>query len=127
MAPGGKIDRESVVLPARDICVLPVGGVNVTFTLVASELPTLQTLAPVLKVSGPSVTLLLSSPTNGLGFRAIERVKGVHHTTVITWVRQVGELLPDAYAPETIPEIGELDELETFVGSKKQNLAVERG
>ena len=56
---------------------------------------------------------------NGLGFRGIERVKGVHHTTVITWVKQVGELLPDAYAPETIPEVGELDELETFVGSKK--------
>jgi transposase-like protein len=56
---------------------------------------------------------------NGSGFRAIERVKGVHHTTVITWVKQVGELLPDAYAPETVPEVGELDELETFVGSKK--------
>ena len=56
---------------------------------------------------------------NGSGFRAIERVKGVHHTTVIDWVRQVGQNLPDAYAPETIPEVGELDELETFVGSKK--------
>ena len=40
---------------------------------------------------------------NGMGFRAIERVKGVHHTTVITWVKQVGERLPDAYNPETIP------------------------
>jgi len=58
---------------------------------------------------------------NGLGFRGIERVKGVHHTTVITWVKQVGELLPDAYAPETIAEVGELDELETFVGSKKKS------
>ncbi len=38
---------------------------------------------------------------NGSGFRAIERVKGVHHTTVITWVEQVGNLLPDAYDPET--------------------------
>ena len=56
---------------------------------------------------------------NGMGFRGIERVKGVHHTTVITWVRRVGELLPDAYSPETIPIVGELDELETFVGSKK--------
>lgn len=52
-------------------------------------------------------------------FRAIERVKGVHHTTVITWVKAVGERLPDAYAPEVIPDVGELDELETFVGSKK--------
>ena len=56
---------------------------------------------------------------NGMGFRAIERVKGVHHTTVITWVKQVGELLPDAYDPETVPQVGELDELQTFVGSKK--------
>ncbi len=56
---------------------------------------------------------------NGMGFRGIERVKGVHHTTVIYWVKQVGENLPDAYAPDTIPEVGELDELETFVGSKK--------
>ncbi len=56
---------------------------------------------------------------NGMGFRAIQRVKGVHHTTIITWVREVGKLLPNAYDPETIPEVGELDELETFVGSKK--------
>jgi hypothetical protein len=54
-----------------------------------------------------------------MGFRAIERVTGVHHTTVITWVKQIGELLPDAYAPDAIPNVGELDELETFVGSKK--------
>ena len=30
---------------------------------------------------------------NGMGFRGIERVKGVHHTTLITWVKLVGELL----------------------------------
>jgi len=54
-----------------------------------------------------------------LGFRPIERVTGVHHTTLITWVKLVGEVLPDAYPPETIPEVGELDELETFVCSKK--------
>ena len=56
---------------------------------------------------------------NGMGFRAIERVKGVHHTTIITWVKKVGKLLPDAYEPEDTPQVGELDELETFVGSKK--------
>ena len=56
---------------------------------------------------------------NGMGFRAIERVKGVHHTTIITWIKQVGKMLPDAYHPEQTPEVGELDELETFVGSKK--------
>ncbi len=69
---------------------------------------------------------------NGMGFRGIERVKKVHHTTVITWVKQVGERLSDAYDPDTTVEVGELDErwreelfspplsheLETFVGSK---------
>ena len=57
---------------------------------------------------------------NGLSFRGIERVKGVHHTTIINWVKQVGSLLPDTYEPEKTPQVGELDELETFVGSKKR-------
>jgi len=61
---------------------------------------------------------------NGMGFRAIERAKGVHHTTVITWVKQTGQLLPDAYEPDVTPEVGELDELETFVGSKKNKIWV---
>ena len=56
---------------------------------------------------------------NGMGFRAIERIKGVHHTSIINWVKLVGELLPDAYEPDTIFLVGELDELETFVGQKK--------
>jgi transposase-like protein len=34
---------------------------------------------------------------NGMGFRGIQRVKDVHHTTVICWVKQVGQNLPDAY------------------------------
>lgn len=56
---------------------------------------------------------------NGMGFRAIERVKGVHHTTVINWVKQIANQLPNAPTEDVIPEVGELDELETFIGSKK--------
>jgi transposase-like protein len=56
---------------------------------------------------------------NGMGFRAIERVKHVHHTTIIYWVKQLGSRLPDTPAESNIPEVGELDELQTFVGSKK--------
>jgi transposase-like protein len=56
---------------------------------------------------------------NGMGFRAIERIKGVHHTSIINWVKQVGQLLPDAYEPDTIPLVREVDELKTFVGQKK--------
>ncbi|WP_317107416.1 IS1 family transposase [Chroococcidiopsis sp. SAG 2025] len=47
---------------------------------------------------------------NGIGFRGIERVKGVHHTTIIHWLKQVGNNLPDADAPET------------FVGGKKNKI-----
>ena len=56
---------------------------------------------------------------NGMGFRAIGRIKNLHHTTIINWVKQAGKLLPDFYEPEATPEVGELDELETFIGSKK--------
>jgi len=52
-----------------------------------------------------------------MGSRGIEHIKGVI-TTVINWVKQVGKHLPDAYGPDKIPEVGELDQLETFVGSK---------
>ena len=56
---------------------------------------------------------------NGSGFRAIERVKKVHHTTIICWVKQIGHQLPENPETTEIPEITEIDELETFVGSKK--------
>ena len=63
---------------------------------------------------------------NGMEFRAIERVTGVNNTTIMALVKQVGELLPDYYTPETIPDLGELDELETFVKSKKIKLGCGR-
>jgi hypothetical protein len=56
---------------------------------------------------------------NGLGFRAIERITGVNHNTVINWVKQVGFSLPDAPDYEEIPEVAQLDELQTFVAQKK--------
>ncbi len=59
---------------------------------------------------------------NGMGFRAIERVKHVHHTTIIYWVKQLGNGLPDAPQKSNIPEVGELDELQTFVHSKKNKI-----
>jgi IS1 family transposase/transposase-like protein len=66
----------------------------------------------------PCLTLYV----NSMGFREIERSTGVHHTTIIYWVNQVGNQLPDAPAEEVIPEVGELDELATFVGSKKHKI-----
>ena len=59
--------------------------------------------------------LYLKMSVNGMGFQGIERVSDIHHTTVIN----VGEHLPDTYTPDEIPEVSELDELQTFIGSKK--------
>ena len=59
---------------------------------------------------------------NGMGFRAIQRSTGVHHTTIIYWVKQIGLQLPDTPESDEIPEVGELDELETFVSSKKNKI-----
>ncbi len=61
----------------------------------------------------------LKAYVNGMGLRAIERDKGVHHKTVIYWLKQIGKQLPDAPPTREIPSVGEFDELETFVGSKK--------
>ena len=63
--------------------------------------------------------LCLRMYVNGMGLRGIERVIGVAHTSVINWVEQVGQGLPDAYDPDEIPHVGEWDELETFVGRKR--------
>ena len=49
----------------------------------------------------------LKLDTNGLGFRAIERVRGVHHTTVINGVKPHGQWLLDACDPERIPAVAE--------------------
>lgn len=54
---------------------------------------------------------------NGMGFRAIERVTGVNHNTVINWVKLANQALPDENYE--IPETAQVDELQTFVGSKK--------
>ncbi|EDZ93315.1 hypothetical protein AmaxDRAFT_3967 [Limnospira maxima CS-328] len=52
-----------------------------------------------------------------MGFRAIERVTGISHNTILNWVR-VAETHIDEENYE-IPEIAQIDELQTFVGSKK--------
>ena len=63
--------------------------------------------------------LCLRMYVNGMRFRGIGRVMGGNHTIVMDWLTQVGECLPDADAPDEIPHVGELDELQTFVGRKK--------
>jgi transposase-like protein len=61
--------------------------------------------------------LCVKMSLNGMGFRAIERVTGVNHNSVLNWVRQAAAAIADENYD--IPETTQLDELETFVGQKK--------
>jgi IS1 family transposase len=62
----------------------------------------------------------LSMYVNGNGFRAIERLTGVNHNTVINWVKKAAIPLADAPDYSEIPEIAQIDELQTFVGKKNK-------
>lgn len=58
----------------------------------------------------------------GLGFRAIERLEGVSHVTVMKWVRKLGEAIEkQAHASVEKISVMELDELWHFIGKKKTN------
>ncbi len=59
---------------------------------------------------------------NGMGLRGIERVTDIHHTTILHWVRAAGLSLPDAPESEEIPEISDLDELQTDVANKRNKV-----
>ncbi len=58
---------------------------------------------------------------DGINFRRIGRFLNVHHQSMINWVNAYVEKLPDAPTPEQIEDV-EMDELYTFIGSKKQDL-----
>ena len=66
--------------------------------------------------------LCLKMYLNGMGFRGIARVTEIDHTTIINWVKEAGESLSDEPQEDEIPEITEIDELQTFVGNKKNKL-----
>ena len=57
---------------------------------------------------------------DGLNFRRTGRLLKVSHTSVMNWVKAHAEELPEqAPVPAEPPEVCELDELFSFVGTKK--------
>ena len=57
---------------------------------------------------------------DGSSFRSAARQVGVTHAIVLDWFKAAAETVPEAPAKPTAPlEQAELDELFTFVGSKK--------
>lgn len=67
--------------------------------------------------SGDVKALCVKMSLNGMGFRGIERVTGISHNSVINWVRQAAAVIDDENYE--IPQTAQIDELQTFVGSKK--------
>jgi transposase-like protein len=55
---------------------------------------------------------------DGINFRRIGRILGVHHTSVMNWVNAYAECVGRAPVPESA-EVVEMDELYTYIGSKK--------
>jgi hypothetical protein len=55
-----------------------------------------------------------------VNFRRIGRVLGVNHQSVINWINSYHASLPASEQSVAAPEVVELDELFTFVGSKKR-------
>ncbi|MEM8675142.1 MAG: IS1 family transposase [Cyanobacteria bacterium P01_G01_bin.67] len=79
--------------------------------------------SPIERSYPPEVRqICLKMYLNGMGLRGIERVTEIHHTTVMNWIKEAGLNLPDTPEESEIPEITEIDELQTFVGSKKNKL-----
>ena len=56
----------------------------------------------------------------GTNFRRIGRILGVNHQSVVNWVNSYHAALPPAEQAAAAPETLEMDELFTFVGSKKR-------
>ena len=54
----------------------------------------------------------------GLGFRSIGRFLNVSHVAVFNWIKSFGKQLDEFRNPEDI-EVVELDEMHTYIGSKK--------
>jgi hypothetical protein len=58
----------------------------------------------------------------GTNFRRIGRILGVNHQSVVNWVNAYHASLPAAAQAVAAAETLEMDELFTFVGSKKARL-----
>jgi transposase-like protein len=65
------------------------------------------------------VALCLKLYLEGMGFRAIERVVGVSHVSVMNWVKKYSKVLTHVVEQEKQLSAVEFDELCSYVGSKK--------
>mgnify|MGYP005868774357 FL=1 len=57
----------------------------------------------------------------GLGFRSIGRFLNVSHVAVFNWIKAFGKKIDEIRSSEKI-EVVEIDEMHTYIGSKKTTL-----
>jgi hypothetical protein len=55
----------------------------------------------------------------GLGFRSIGRISGVSNVSVLNWVRDFGKKVQDLHITGQQIEMVEVDEMHSYIGSKK--------
>jgi len=62
----------------------------------------------------------------GLGFRSIGRLLNCCHVAVYQWIKQYGEKA-QLTLPTTELEVVEMEEMHSYIGSKKRLLGVDSG
>lgn len=55
----------------------------------------------------------------GLGFRSIGRILKVSHVSIYNWIKSFGEKVEEIRVSSKTPEVIEMDELHSYIGSKK--------
>jgi transposase-like protein len=63
--------------------------------------------------------LALHMYLEGLGFRAIGRILGVSNVSVLNWIRSFGKEVQQLHSVNQEIEMVEVDEMHTYIGSKK--------
>ncbi|MDO9213892.1 MAG: helix-turn-helix domain-containing protein [Methylococcales bacterium] len=61
----------------------------------------------------------------GLGFRSIGRLLNCSHVAVYQWIKQYGEQDRLDELPATELDVVEMDEMHSYIGSKKRLLAMD--
>ncbi len=75
---------------------------------------TVETIGKPEKIKRDALILYLE----GLGFRSIGRFLNVSHVTVFNWIKTFGSKIDEIRSSNEI-EVVEIDEMHTYVGSKK--------
>lgn len=68
---------------------------------------------------GEKLFCLFGSGLSRLGFRSIERLLGVSNVTVMRWIKSFGKEIEKLRKEDRDLEVVELDEMYTYIGSKK--------